>query len=86
MARKVPVFGLGIGEWIVEVNNAIASRDRAISSDNSTDYSASPSTLLSCRIKIPTIEEIGTTILKYASHCVLNAKAFDLCAIIVFSG
>ena len=35
MARKVPVFGLGIGEWIAEVNNAIASRDRAISRDNS---------------------------------------------------
>ena len=34
MARKVPVFGLGIGEWITEVNNAIANRDRAISSDN----------------------------------------------------
>ena len=35
MARKVPVFGLGIGEWIAEVNNTIVSRDRAISSDNS---------------------------------------------------
>ena len=34
MARKVPVFGLGIGEWIAEVNNGIASRDRAIASDN----------------------------------------------------
>ena len=34
MARKVAVFGLGIGEWIAEVNNAIASRDHAIASDN----------------------------------------------------
>ena len=34
MARKVPVFGLGIGEWIAEVNNAIASCDCAIASDN----------------------------------------------------
>ena len=34
MARKVPVFGLGIGEWTAEVNNAIASCDRAIASDN----------------------------------------------------
>ena len=31
---KVPVFGLGIGEWITEVNNAIANRDHAISSNN----------------------------------------------------
>ena len=34
MARKVAVFGLGIGEWIAEVNNATASRDCAIASDN----------------------------------------------------
>ena len=34
MARKVPVFGLGIGEWIAEVNNAITSRDHAIASNN----------------------------------------------------
>ena len=34
MARKVAVFGLGIGEWIAEVNNAIASRDCANTSDN----------------------------------------------------
>ena len=36
MAKKIPVFRLGIGEWIAEVNNAIASHDRAISSDNAT--------------------------------------------------
>ena len=34
MARKVPVFGLGIGKWIVEVNNAIASCDHTIASNN----------------------------------------------------
>ena len=34
MARKVPLFGLAIDGWIAEVNNAIASRDGAIASDN----------------------------------------------------
>ena len=34
MARKVAVFGLGIGEWIAEVNNAIASHDHAIANNN----------------------------------------------------
>ena len=34
MARKAPAFGLGNGEWIAEVNNATASCDCAIASDN----------------------------------------------------
>ena len=34
MARKAPVFGLGIGEWITEVDNAIVSCDHATASNN----------------------------------------------------
>ena len=82
MARKVPVFGLGIGEWIAEVNNAIASRDRAISSDNAI-------TLL-VLVRSYHVESRNQRLRKsapqYLSMPAIAVKAFDLCAIIVFSG